>query len=139
VVHLLLLPVCLRSMKYIFFPVMIKQINKYNKLFALILLGGYVSFLVLTIAHIHIEEYGSNEKKVRTLQTNCYNLNSETQKNCQICQLYSSSNVNPVFINPAPGKILENCLLLSIDKGYKSTSLETKYLRGPPANNILFI
>jgi hypothetical protein len=116
-----------------------RLLNRHKKIISSLLLFGYLSFIAITITHVHSNEFRNNYKTIDVSHSNSYALNSESQDNCQICLLYSSIDVVSIDINLSSILAAENCLIVNNDSVYKSDFVNVNYLRGPPTINILSV
>jgi hypothetical protein len=116
-----------------------RLINRHKKIISSLLLFGYISFIAITITHVHSNESNSNYRTIDVLHSNSFTANSDSQENCQICHLYSSIEVINIGINLSSVLAAENYLFIKNDSGYISNSVNVNYLRGPPSINILSI
>jgi hypothetical protein len=116
-----------------------RLINRHKTIISSILLFGYLSFIAITITHVHSNEFNNNCKSIDVSHSNSYAANCESQDNCQICLLYSSIDIVSININLYSVLAAENCLIINNDLGYTSNSINVNYLRGPPSINILSV
>ena len=115
---------------------MIKRINKHKTFISTFLLLGYISFIILTITHVHGDTFNNIDKTIGISHTNSCSTTSESQENCQICHLYSSINITSIGINISSDIAVGNFVLIDIDSKYTASFVNLNYLRGPPTNNI---
>jgi hypothetical protein len=116
---------------------MINRINKYRIAISSVFLLGYVSFMFISLTHVHNE---INYEKASSVD-NVYNSHStkslgQNEENCPICQFASSISVNTISITVCNNLVFESIFLLKNETIFTSAIIQGNYLRGPPEFNI---
>jgi len=109
--------------------------QKLNKIYSLLFLAGYLSFLGLSIFHSHPGGIPvSKQEQVAAYGNETHEGISDAGHDCPICHLFFSINVCPK--QPSAQKVFveEIEFLVKNDVVYKTKSVGFVTLRGPPSN-----
>jgi len=112
------------------------RINNKSRIFASILLLGYLSFVLLSITHFHSAETTCNSNLTSQFasDTSFSKTPKESADNCPICHLYSSINFCLLTGVIAPDLTVQSKISLNNKTGYKFTLSEMLFPRGPPVS-----
>jgi hypothetical protein len=113
---------------------MIKRINKHNSVIAQLFLLGYVSFVLISVAHNHIEMLiGSGKHSVLVIVDETAGPGYKSEQNCQICHLSSSINTiaSPLALHSI--LLIEGTVIIKYESTYQSNTINVNFLRGPPS------
>jgi hypothetical protein len=93
---------------------------------------GYVAFILISLTHVHTEEHYSNSPVQVANNTLHSGANSQTEETCQVCQLFSSININTNSLI-ITGSLTPECLISPDNETtHQFTTVNVNCLRGPP-------